>query len=288
MNYLYVVDDATIAKEQEKIEECLSKYRESPIHLGSGVRFLFGYGGNKPDESEFLVQSFMFKEASKWNSFLTKFAVTESELSHLGGHFPQGHPRVGVLYKLHPLANKNKKLKKNFYIPETNYEQYLAEEKEEELLKLLIELGATKIAVFEQESSQNKSRSTQHVETDIAVASASFSSLFNQESNRAHRVSTALKLKGKKWCIGDTVDISEHPWLECESSWRTIVKAREVGGCTEYRFETEAIFEESIIDEIPASIRVKIYGSEYKREKFDYKHSLFKKTLVVEFSEPQT
>lgn len=85
--------------------------------------------------------------------------------------FPPGHPMPNKLYRQHPLPDK-----KHYYMPNDYYYKILLEEKEVELIKILCDLGANKIEMYEEENTLNKiafeaeANMTSVVETEAKVS----------------------------------------------------------------------------------------------------------------------
>ncbi|CAM5212497.1 hypothetical protein OURE66S_03895 [Oligella ureolytica] len=70
---------------------------------------------------------------------LKTMSLSKLQAHKLGFKFPPGHPKIGESYKLHPLATIST-YKQNIYLPAHSFEDVLLEEREAELLTLLIDL----------------------------------------------------------------------------------------------------------------------------------------------------
>ncbi len=165
---------------------------------------------------------------------LNKYSLTVEETKGKKLKFPPGHPIVGLLYRLHPLAKINTD-KECLYIPDEYYEQLLMQEREAELLRILINLGATKIKIIKTNNKVN-SKSIQ-CETNVdATVSVPFSvdvGINKQSQQEDYEGGGRLfELTGKKWVTGDLLDRKEYSWLPFEPQWGSLILAREIGGCT--------------------------------------------------------
>ncbi|NEQ41517.1 MAG: hypothetical protein F6K40_37120 [Okeania sp. SIO3I5] len=76
-----------------------------------------------------------------WSEFITETPYSEIPEDF---DFPPGHPLPGKLYRAHPLKSKSNK-----YIPIEVFDSLLYAEREAELIRLLVDLGATKITIKE-------------------------------------------------------------------------------------------------------------------------------------------
>ncbi|WP_448175758.1 hypothetical protein [Morganella morganii] len=164
---------------------------------------------------------------------LNKYSLTIEETKGKKLKFPPGHPVVGLFYRLHPLAKINSD-KEDLYIPDEYYEQLLLQEREAELLRVLINLGATKIKIIKTNNKVNN-RSIQ-CETNVdATASVSFSvdAGINKQSQQEDYEGEGrlFELAGKKWVSGDLLERNEYSWLPFEPQWGSLILAREIGGC---------------------------------------------------------
>jgi hypothetical protein len=140
-----------------------------------------------------------------------------------GAKFPPGHPLPGRWYRAHPLPDRAGE-----YIPLVAYDAALYAEREAELLRLLVDLGATRIAITESErqgggteaGAKLDAGSVGRVDAKVAVK--------DQLSSRDARV---FELRGRPW--GDVHASGEagYHWLAFEPAWRSLLHARKIGGC---------------------------------------------------------
>jgi len=163
--------------------------------------------------------------------FISENGMTLSEATGGDLKFPPGHPFVGQTYRLHPLADLKSNKKANVYIPNEQYDELILAERESELFRLLVDLGATKITISEKRDTTHSSKFTAAANGGNLVTSGGAEvSLSNQ--NEAELVnSREYELMGKKWTVGDAIDRTNYGWLHFEPSWESLLFAREVGGC---------------------------------------------------------
>jgi hypothetical protein len=76
---------------------------------------------------------------------------------------------VGQFYKRHPLADLSGQETSDLYIPQHSYEARLLEEREAELVKLLVALGATKIRITSNIEEQNSDKINAGLNVDAIV-----------------------------------------------------------------------------------------------------------------------
>ena len=125
-------------------------------------------------------------------------SVDKATLDELpaGIEFPAGDPIPGQMYRQHPLKSKH-----HCYYPVPNYFSLLFEEREQALLDLLCDLGATKI--------------------EIAPLNPEDSSTATDENHQkvfeyAKRARSSAK----------SIDTQHYPWLAHEPAWRSVVNKR--------------------------------------------------------------
>ncbi|MDJ0707671.1 MAG: hypothetical protein QNJ46_30715 [Leptolyngbyaceae cyanobacterium MO_188.B28] len=121
-----------------------------------------------------------------------------------GIEFPPGHPIAGQMYRQHPLKEKH-----HCYYPVTQYFSLLFEEREQALLSLLGDLGATKIVI---EALHNESSSAE-----------SHKQIF-EYGNRGQTVTSSI-------------DVEQYPWLAYEPIWQSVVNERLKRGMLSTQFE---------------------------------------------------
>lgn len=182
----------------------------------------------KPETTNPLAE----QEKKALESFIIKHGVTLNMVRETGFHFPPGHPQVGEVYKRHPLADLPSAGKENVYIPQDKYDEILMAERESELIKLLVHLGATKISITKNKEANRSATSSGTVSAggpagSVGIEASAVEKLANINSDKRE-----FLLSGKHWKPDDTVDRTSFAWLNYEPSWEALVVAREVGGCT--------------------------------------------------------
>lgn len=165
--------------------------------------------------------------------FLFNHGVTVAMVKEFGFVFPPGHPKVDMLYKRHPLADVSGAKKDNVYIPYDKYDDILLAERESELLKLLVHLGATKITITHNHAGEDSSDIQGGIAGgSTAVGNAEVSGGASSARKTSSLDKRVFSLAGKKWKDGDTLDRQRFSWVDFEPSWEALIVAREIGGCT--------------------------------------------------------
>lgn len=202
-------------------------------------------------------------ERNEMEVFLRKNAITESKASELGFQFPPGHPVIGQAYKLHPLASLNDVRKQDVYIPQDKYDSLLLEEREAELLKLLVFLGATKIALTKRKLGSNSTHVSGSVSTSAnVIAEAGINTSISERKNNHDDNTRIFELSGKPWKYGDKLDRSQFAWVGFEPSWEALIVAREIGGCAKATLEIRENTSFSSDKSLAAKVKAKIYGGD--------------------------
>lgn len=171
-------------------------------------------------------------EAARFAAYMRKHSVTPAHAEKAGFRFEPGHPLVGKVYKRHPLARAATHDKRNLYIPSERYDQILLAEREAELIKMLVDMGATRIQISKKSAEVVRSSIDGFASTDVAgygSGSASCSSKNDQSRNAMD--SREFRLRGKQWHEGDRLARADYFWLAFEPSWAAVVMAREIGSC---------------------------------------------------------
>lgn len=210
---------------------------------------MFGLGAIKTINALFDKKSISKSEADSLSleikalqESMKKYHVTRSEAFDRGYKFPPGHPQSGVLYKIHPLAKYASSDKENVYIPESDYSKALLDERESELIRLLVDLGATKISIARNSNEKIKFSVSSQVNVDVAsLTGGEAKTDYNSSSNNEEKNVRTFILKGKKWLPDDKISTEKYSWLFYEPSWRSVVNAREIGGCMSAAIEINEI-----------------------------------------------
>ena len=125
--------------------------------------------------------------------------------------FPVGHPILGHTYRRHPFKSRA-----DHYYPVTEYFSMLFKEREQALLSLLGELGATKITM---------------------MPIPATSSLNCQENLAAQLHKRVFKYPKRINSLPASIDINQHPWLAGEPSWQSVVRERLQRGVLSAQFD---------------------------------------------------
>lgn len=153
--------------------------------------------------------------------------ITETSYSDIPEDFdfPPGHPLPGKLYRAHPLKSKS-----NRYIPIEVFDSLLYAEREAELIRLLVDLGATKITIKEKKVGQKEIE----VETNaILNRIGGLESKIEGDINKSDEISRNLSLEGKPWSseIVENFDEKNYSWLGYEPAWAAVLHSRLYGKC---------------------------------------------------------
>jgi hypothetical protein len=132
--------------------------------------------------------------------------------------FPPGHPIPQKLYREHPLKSKA-----NHYIPVESYYSLLFEEREAELIRILAELGATKIII--EEESDEQFNLTLETESKLQ-AIASIEGTIDAQKKQSYKKVRTQEYIGKYWSEELSFDRSKYSWLDYEPTWEAIVEGR--------------------------------------------------------------
>lgn len=126
-------------------------------------------------------------------------------------YMPPGHPLPGYTYRRHPF-----KQRQHYYYPVSSYFSMLYEEREQAMIALLSELGATKITI----SAPIKANACEGI----------------KEINLHQRV---FEYPERTEPLPQTIDLHRHPWLTCEPKWQGVVRERLNRGILATQFEID-------------------------------------------------
>ena len=200
-------------------------------------------------------------ELAEIEAFMRKYAITPRMAKDFGYIFPPGHPQVGQTYKLHPLAELNNSGKENVYIPQDKYDQLLLEEREAELLKLLVALGATKVSITRKKTHSSSLKSSCELSAEgKLLGEAAVTAALSAQAGSQHLDTRDFELSGKPWKRGDKLDKGDFAWVHFEPSWGALVMAREVGGCTKATLEIRENTSFSSDKQLAAKVKARMYG----------------------------
>lgn len=227
------------------------------------------------------------KELEQLTDIMEDFYVSQSEVDRLGFKFPPGHPQQMIPYKLHPLAKDKPEAKGNIYIPEDNFSSVLLDEREAELIRLLVQLGATKIEIMKtrKESWGNDIQAV--VNGGVKGLGEAKANIRNSDSNNLHSDNVrTYKLKGKLWRDTDRIDTKDYSWLPYETSWQSLINAREIGGCLSATIEIKGMTVYSSKLSAGLGMKYKLLNADasFSYDQNEKNNSSY--TVNVEFNEP--
>ncbi len=126
-----------------------------------------------------------------------------------GIYMPPGHPAAGETYRCHPFRGR-----RNFYYPVSQYFSMLFEEREQALISLLSELGATKIVI---------STPPGDAISELGRLPQLYEKVFEYPPSTKP--------------LSESFDVRRHPWLSCEPAWQSVIKERVTRGALSAQFE---------------------------------------------------
>lgn len=160
--------------------------------------------------------------------FISENGVTLTQVNERGLNFPPGHPVIGQIYRKHPLSNSAK----NLYVPDDSYDELLHEEREVELIKILIDLGATKIVINKYSINQTESNVSIEAASNSDIRlSASTAVELSKRKTSILLDSRIFEFDGKEYNSEKAFCSEDYNWLDYEPSWKAVVYGREVGRC---------------------------------------------------------
>ncbi|MCO7262243.1 hypothetical protein [Dickeya zeae] len=230
----------------------------SIISFTPGILDLFSDKNTSTEESD-EQQKIKYREAKELFERIQRLSLSPTEAKRAGYKFQPGHPLIGKAYRRHPLADHDEKNKANLYIPSDCYNKILLEERESEMIKLLVHLGATKIVITKKLDHNNEDASTLQagISSKVPVgASADYSE--RQRTHLNYMDTREFTLSGNKWTPESKVERSQFFWLEYEPSWNAVVYAREHGGCLTASLELNEITSFSVDKNIGSNIKAKM------------------------------
>lgn len=186
------------------------------------------------DES--LTREKLMDSAEIFDLQIRKLSFTIKSAKNKGYKFQPGHPQINRAYILHPLSDFDEN-KKNIYIPSDSLDEVLLQERESEMIRLFVTLGAT-IIRFEKEGGEDlRSSLSGGIEVASPEGSAVMGASMASTSDNIKSDKRTIKLSGKEWKKDSLIDKSKFSWLSFEPSWEAIVFARECGGCVSANLE---------------------------------------------------
>lgn len=206
------------------------------------------------------------KGEQEFSSFVRENGITIATAKKRGYIFPPGHPQVGGTYMQHPLAELRGANKETVYIPADMFDEVLLQERECELLKLLVELGASRICITEKTADEHRREDVASVSggSKAAAAQADLSASWKTSKDSEVGNQRSYTLAGREWRQGAQLDSSKFAWVHFEPSWGALVYAREVGGCLSATLEITAKTTFSLDIGLTAAVKTKLYNGDGK------------------------
>lgn len=165
-------------------------------------------------------------------AYLQHHSLSRTQAKGEGYCFQPGHPVVGKAYRRHPLSDYSSPENGNLYIPSDSYDAILLEERESELIKLLVNLGATHISITKKGSDKTRKIAAAEASVQVGLAGGGDISYTGKSERDMDTLDIReFSLKGRPWKADSQIDRESFFWLSYEPSWKAVVFAREVGGC---------------------------------------------------------
>lgn len=207
-------------------------------------------------------------EKEELDAFLCRHGVSPMKAERLGYRFPPGHPKTGQTYRLHPLSKLAGSGKGGVYIPQDSYDELLLDEREAELIRLLVELGATRIVITEKHDRNSTSAHSASAQVSAKlVGEGKVEGGASANATALNHESREFKLIGKPWQRGAKLERSNFAWVAFEPSWGAMVTAREVGECTKAAIEIREETTFSSEKHLSVAVKTKLYGAGIKGSK---------------------
>lgn len=251
------IDDSFFSSSKGKSKDNKSseeKERERQIYLNAGMSLasllfplptaiartvapaIYSLYQRLMSNDESVTKEELMGSAELFDLQLKKISLGVSEAKAKGYLFQPGHPQINRAYILHPLSDFDEN-KKNIYIPSDSLDDTLLQERESEMIKLFVTLGATTIRFEKEDSGDAKKVVKGGVQLGSPEGSADIGISISSTSDNTNSDRRTIRLSGKDWSRDSRIDKSSFSWLPFEPSWEAIVFAREHGGCTSANLE---------------------------------------------------
>ncbi|ARD39470.1 hypothetical protein F8538_14740 [Edwardsiella ictaluri] len=238
----------------------------------------------KKDDSDISVAE-LKQSANSFDKYLKRISITPKMAAYKNYHFQPGHPQINLAYIRHPLSEYNEE-KRNLYITSDSLDDILLQERESEMIRVFVSLGATKIEFRKENSGKNSITATAKLETRLPTCAGKASVSMDTEAMGIDTDSRVIKLSGREWKQGTKIDRSQFSWLAFEPSWEAIVFAREIGGCLSAELELRKKTVFSSTQEGKAGINVNLLHGSASAEMALNNQEDEVYTVYVEFSKP--
>lgn len=192
-------------------------------------------------------------------AYLQHHSVSRRQAKADGYRFQPGHPVVGKAYRRHPLSDYSSPENGNLYIPSDSYDAILLEERESELIKLLVNLGATNISITKKASDTTRKIANAGASVQVGLAGGGDISYTGKSERDTDTLDTReFSLRGRPWKADSKIDRENFFWLSYEPSWKAVVFAREVGGCLSASLEIKENTSFSTDKNLELSVKAKL------------------------------
>lgn len=211
-------------------------------------------------DKEQLPKELQGEERAELEQFMRRHAYSIQMTEDAGFIFPPGHPQVGQVYKQHPLARAKGAGKTDAYIPADKFDELLLEEREAELLRLLVHLGATRVTITRTEKSTTSRKINGALAGSTAIGDAGLGASIESSDELSRLDVREFELAGRAWMDGDRLDRSKFAWVTFEPSWDALIEAREVGGCVKAALEVRENTSFSTDKTLAMSVKSKLFS----------------------------
>jgi len=197
---------------------------------------------SKKDEKDVSVGT-LKNSAVAFDKYMKRISMTPEIASTKKYKFQPGHPQINLAYIKHPLA-KPESVKENYYILSDTLDDILLQERETEMIKVFVSLGATKIEIRKQTEARASSHLHAKTEAGLSGRTGEVELKMESASRDTDTDKRVITLAGREWKKGMTLETEQFNWLKFEPSWEAIVYAREMGGClsAELELKKKSIF----------------------------------------------
>ncbi|MDR9864417.1 MULTISPECIES: hypothetical protein [Pseudomonas] len=198
-------------------------------------------------------------EAQMLAAYVNEHSLSRNQARTEGYRFQPGHPVVGKTYRKHPLNDYQDDDNGHLYIPSDSYDAILLEERESELIKLLVHLGATKISITKKATERTRSAFSAGVSVQAGALGGGDINCKSDTDRDIDKLNTReFSLSGRPWRTDSKIDSGKFFWLSYEPSWKAVVFAREEGGCLTASLEIKESTSFSTDKNLELSVKVKL------------------------------
>ncbi|MDH0061039.1 hypothetical protein [Leclercia adecarboxylata] len=187
---------------------------------------------SKKDDKDVPVDT-LKHSALAFDKYMKRISMTPEIARNKDYRFQPGHPQINLAYIKHPLSQE----KENYYILSDKLDEVLLQERETEMIKVFVSLGATKIEIRKQAEARASDHLQAKVEAGLPGRAGEVEIKMASTSSDAGTNKHVITLAGREWKKGMTLETEQFNWLKFEPTWEAIVYAREMGGCLSAELE---------------------------------------------------